>query len=228
MMKAMRKIRNLICHLGFTCVAAAHAQPTGVYELGQFVGADGIAFQGQTWAVRLHDTSCSLLFSGCDELSDLDFQGTAGQDLAWALNSILFEQVINSDPALDASPNLTYGCEAPNTPGLCVIQTPIARDTGNGAGINQGSVKLYNYGAGVFEDLGYDGLGIGTTLVPHPPGFTTGSTADLDYAVYAKWTLVSSVPEPSTAAMWALGFGLCLALAPGTASQRRRLSQRLL
>lgn len=212
MMQTMRKIRNLICYFSLTSVAAVHAQPTGVYELGKFVGADGITFQGQTWAVRLHDTSCSLLFSGCDDLSDLDFQGTAGEDLAWELNSILFEQVINSDPALDARPNLTYGCEAPNTPGLCVIQTPIAFDTGSGAGINVSSVKIYNYGAGVYEDLGYDGLGRGTTLVPHPPGWTTGSTADLDYAVYAKWTLVSSVPEPSTTAMWALGFALLLRL----------------
>lgn len=169
--------------------------PVGIYDGAILVGAKGIKYGGSSYDVAFHDTSCELLFAGCDQLSDLDFQWEEGRVLATALNTILFSQVLEMNPVVDANPNNIFGCSSRE---LCQIVTPVYTNT-NGP-TNGTSVIIYNYGPERFDQSpAYEGIGFGSTPYIGPfPGSVATNYGDVSYAVYAKWTLVSSVSEPES------------------------------
>jgi len=167
------------------------------------LGADNVEVNGQTYNVRFLDSSCQVVFNGCDDPSDFDFTDPTD---AIAAGLVLASQVLvdipNAEP-FDTLPFLTAGCGNQFTdPPFCGIFIPVA-----------------------FENFDPSTGNVVSLLTINPAGpdnqiltFTArGAADDLgldDHAVYAQFT---PVPEPTS--MFLLGSGV---LGLGAKLRRRR------
>ncbi len=88
---------------------------------GNLLGADDVDVNGTLYDVRFEDSSCALLFSGCDNA--LDFTFTTEME-ATAASQALIDQVFldSSLGNFDSDATLTVGC----TTTLCGVEIPYA------------------------------------------------------------------------------------------------------
>ncbi|MEM8843974.1 MAG: hypothetical protein AAGB35_02930 [Pseudomonadota bacterium] len=137
--------------------------------------------------VRFGDNSCANLYSGCDEVSDFEFQFLA---LAQNAAASLIQQVFLDGPLgdFDSDPTLTNGCEA-NPFNRCDIWIPYA--------LNDSGVILMEY----FNFSDSSGLTDGASSEgPEDINFDTSTDPQITYAIFT--------PVPVPAAVWLMGSAL--------------------
>jgi len=158
----------------------ALALPTLQVENGILMGATGVNVGGTLYDVQFVDGTCAALFSGCDDVTDVAFQGPLG---AIAAANALLNQVFNAGPH-DEQPALTNGCSGQLDRAGCHILTP-----GD------------NYGFGILPLASINMGGDNSDFISwHAPlGWPFTDTTDTEYYTWAQWTPAQSVPEPSTA-----------------------------
>jgi len=100
--------------LATALLSAANSHAGLIVDSGKLIGATGIEVVGfGTFDVSFEDGSCADLFSGCDQLSDFEFNSF---DQVRAAGQALLDQVfIDSELGqFDSNPTLTNGCEDDN------------------------------------------------------------------------------------------------------------------
>jgi hypothetical protein len=171
----------------FTALAAIWASPaaaaTQVFVGGELAGATGVTVGGTTYDVEFVEGTCAGLFGACDNASvNFAFQNLTD---ATAAGDALFAQVITG--AVDTDPSLTLGCSSAT---LCGMLIPYAVQAGifSAYSANNGSAANTN----------------GGTVTGAASTFNTASQSAF---VWARFTPVTAVPEPSSWALMLLGFG---------------------
>jgi hypothetical protein len=172
---------SLAAWLPTTAASAATLDISG----GQLLGASDVLVDGDLYDVSFVDGTCIALFNGCDEASDFTFTDSPSAFLAaQALQDQVFVDSVSGD--FDGKPHLTAGCTYSTR---CSVYTP--HTTGAPSTI---VVEARNYSA--FYDF---------NEIYAPVNILRTHDTTLDSAnVYARWTPVV-VPEPSTAALMAVG-----------------------
>jgi PEP-CTERM motif-containing protein len=182
-------------------LAAAGASPaaaaTQVFVGGELAGANGVTVGGATYNVEFVEGTCAGVFGGCDNASvDFTFQNLTD---ATAAGDALFAQVITG--TVDTDPSLTLGCSSST---LCGMLIPYA--------LGGAPVMFSAYAANNGAVANFNGGTVGGT----PASFDTTIQSAF---VWARFTPVTAVPEPSSWAMILLGFG-----GLGLAMRRRRVA----
>lgn len=177
---------SLISVLSASSASSAVLQVNG----GELTGALGVDVSGMLYDVTFQDGSCQSVFSGCDQLPDLNFT-TVGA--ANAAAQALLDQVFLDGPAgqFDSDPALTIGCESV---GACLAIIPFDTRVIGATSYFTGRVAV-NYAVGGPADT-VDGP------LFEPIGKDYGSFP----LVFAVFTPSAAVPEPGTIAL--LGSGL--------------------
>ena len=176
----------------------AFALPTLQVENGILMGATGVDVGGTLYDVRFGDGTCVALFSGCNDLTDVPFQGPLG---AIAAANTLLNQVFNAGP-YDENPALTNGCSGLLDNAGCSVMTPAVSDVSSVV-----SPTAVNMGADNSDFVTGYGQALGT------------DSTNLHWATWAQWTPAQTVPEPSTALLLTSGL---LGLAGYQWRQRRQ------
>lgn len=173
------KLITLLLLIGSLSLASSAQAATLNVQGGQLVGASGVDVSGTIYNVEFIDDSCVNIFSGCDEVSDLDFQTAASADAA---AQALLDQVFLGN--FDSDPTLTIGC---NLSTQCNAAIPYA--AGNGS--------VFTRRAGNF---------VNTDIVGNNGGITNNfDLSQSSSSVYAKFTVA---PVPVPAAVWFMGSAL--------------------
>ena len=182
-------------------LAAAGASPaaaaTQVVVGVELAGANGVTVGGATYNVEFVEGTCAGTFGGCDNAgADFTFQNLAD---ATAAGDALFAQVITG--TVDTDPSQTLGCSSAT---LCGMLIPYAL---GGAPVMFAAYAANNGAATNFN---------GGTVSGAPASFDTAIQSAF---VWARFSPVTAVPEPSSWAMMLLGFG-----GMGLAMRRRRVT----
>ncbi len=157
---------------------------------GRLAGASGVDVGGTFYDVEFLDSSCSFLFSGCNEASDLMF--TNAFDALEASRALLDQVLldVSFSQQFDSDVGLTSGCiRPPGYFGGCDVWTPYWNGGGFGVGMarnraNESSDRVYDFAA----------------------QFGPNTTTFSDYRVFAVWSETEmDVPEPGTLVLVLLG-----------------------
>lgn len=177
--------------LTLSAAAPAAAAPLQIVSGGKLMGATGVDVNGTLYDVQFLDGTCATVFTGCDTLSDFDFQTTAdGQAAAAALLAqVLIDTALGT---FDSDPELTNGCT--NT-GLCILAIPVAFAPFGFLGEPGITGPTANN-----ESLPPDGVGL----------LSAKLDADLSEASFAAWAkftpaAATPVPEPGSLLLFATG-----------------------
>lgn len=164
----------------------------------QLVGATGVAINGAFYDVTFVDSSCVLLFSGCDAGSDLDFQH---QTSAQAAGQAIMDQIYTPNAFYDLNPEQTTG----------VIDFSI------GAIVIPYGIPVVSGNLDVVQVLNYGGINDSSDTVMNCLSCLNENddTGNHDRRVYALFNEVGTVPLPGS---WLLFLG---GLASLTARCRR-------
>lgn len=179
------KLAILSIFLSVGTFALSHAA-TLVVAGGVLTGAKDVDVGGAFYDVEFIDDSCSNIYSGCDELSDLDFANEASATLA---AQALLSQVFIDSPLgnFDSEPELINGC-----------------DDAGGCNFN------ITYGFNLFADVrsisafnndgsNPDSTGFGETSVNYDVG-------QVEWLAYAKFTpSISVIPLPAALPLYGAG-----------------------
>lgn len=182
---------------------------------GKLIGASGVIVGTSMYEVAFIDGTCESVYSGCDEIGDFAFFEESDAFLA---SQALLDQVF-VDTALgmfDSSPNSTTGCAFNVSQTRCFALTPVGSSLPADL-VNFPNIDVIFAGNAVTEP--FDG-----TLGPFSRNralYDSATTPFVENAVWAKWTLTSTLPptpmpEPGT-------LGLLGAGALGLAWRRRRI-----
>ncbi len=158
-------------------------------ENNQLIGANNVPLDltdndrddPMWYSVRFVDDTCINVFSGCDDVSDFDFQTEA--DAEAAAQALLVHVFVDNWMLFDTTPSLTHGCAANS----CFIDFPYA--------FNEFGRVL---GKSAVNREVNDGIGGLSIPIAH-------QYADDTFAVLARWTSQHGVPEPTTLALMGLG-----------------------
>lgn len=157
---------------------------------GMLMGAGNVDVGGTLYDVEFVDGACADVFTGCDELSDLDFNDFNTANLA---AQALIDQVFidGIDGNFDSETTNIFGCGNEST---CVAYVPYA-------------IINYFQSPGVNTRFSANRAGnqidnIGNNINNSISGSPFYGERDSD--VYARFT-VTYIPEPSTFAIFALG-----------------------
>lgn len=171
---------------------------------GILTGASGVDVAGTLYDLQFIDSSCAAIWSGCDSVSDLDFQT---QTDALAAAQALLDQVVGNGNPYDMQPELISGCQGTGFAG-CTIWIPY-----NVVLMNQTDFVITTAAAidnpGLFNSLGGGG------------GLNTSDLGGLPIATFARFTPAAPVPEPTSLLLLATG-----ALGVVATEARRRRNQR--
>ncbi len=155
---------------------------------GKLTGATDILIQGEFYDVSFVDGTCENIFTGCDENIDFFWKTSTS---ALSASQALVEQVLNDGPLgnFDTSPELIFGCE---NEVLCQLSTPY-------------NIKVIDFVEVSWINNFHDSTPLSFISEPW-----NGWSKDMDFSadvlrVYAKWSNATSVPEPSTLAIFSLG-----------------------
>jgi hypothetical protein len=162
------------------------AQATLQVSGGILTGATGVNVDGSLYDVSFVDGTCAAVYGTCDP-AHFDFTDLShAHDAAVAL----LNQVFIDGPAgdFDSHPEDIFGCVG--TPDVCHGVVPYANDP-----------VFYDLSKASLADNWSDPAD-GVTDIAY---MTEDSTAD-EQAVYARFTLEQSLPEPSTWLSMLLGF----------------------
>jgi hypothetical protein len=168
--------------MGFASAQAAVLQLSGT----ELIGAQDVNVGGTLYDVAFIDGSCISVFSGCDSTDDFRFDITE----AAAASQALLDQVFIDGPLgnFDADPALTFGCDDALR---CRALIP--------------------YGFDVAFPLSVLSYFAANSLVPQQDSVDSAPfpmAIDLStdrVRVWARFTPVAAVPEPTTLALLVLG-----------------------
>ena len=172
----------------FLLLLACNQVQAAVYSLsgGQLVGATDVIVDGSFYNVDFFDGTCASLFDDCDSASDF----TADESFANLASIALIEQIFSADDTYDFEPENTGGCGHSQ---LCFMVTPYGLNASNGEILSWYALNWHESQ----DSLDSAGEIFSSPLLPD---------SDSINVVYAKWTLVSSVPIP--APVWLFGTAL--------------------
>ena len=180
----MNRFNAAVTALAAICASPAVAA-TQVFVSGELAGANGVTVGGATYNVEFVEGTCAAVFGACDNAGvDFAFQNLAD---ATAAGDALFAQVITG--SVDTDPSLTLGCSSAALCGMLIPYALVgAPVTFNAYSANNGAVANFN----------------GGTVSGAPASFDTTIQSAF---VWARFTPVTAVPEPSSWALMLLGFG---------------------
>ena len=182
--------------------APAQAGPILLISEGKLIGANDVDVRGTLYDVRFVDGTCVEVFSGCDSVSDFDFNNfMLARDAARALmDQVLLDSSLGD---FDSLPYLTAGCSSSSN---CFLQIP------NGFW----SVTRLQTGVAVNYAGSGDFGGTGSVDLPE-------DTSSISNEVWVRFGLpgafdeVVEVPEPATLGLFGAGL-----LGLAAAGRRRR------
>lgn len=190
--RLVTKMKNkfLILISVFLLIGPLTANADPIVVDGELVGATNVNVDGTLYDVFFDDGPCVVLFSGCDETSDFEFQTLAAALLA--AEALLNQVFLDGAFLFDSVPSLTSGCEIDD----CAIETPYDFTGSIVTAVTRNRIL----------DVGppsmIDGFG---------PSALTGPANDLNPGfVWAVWSQSDddppvSVPEPGTLALLTIG-----------------------
>jgi hypothetical protein len=202
----MSKLFTWICFVLGLTVAQAHGAVLQIDPVtGILTGASGVSIEGASYEVSFRDGTCASVFSGCDSVSDFEFQSASSSLVA--SQALLDQGFIDVFPpstydpafAFDGRPGLTRGCLL-GAYRECQALTPYG--FANGTSILVG----ISDNRGTFFDPQNDLASNGSHLLFDGGGSPADSSND-GQQVFAVWSLspVVSVPEPGSLALLGLG-----------------------
>ena len=176
----LRNIFTMFILLG----AASNVCATLIIESNLLIGATNVDVDGTFYNVEFVDRSCVSLLNGCDNSNDFQFNTLGSANSASQALLALFEDA----PFYDNDPTKTWGCVLAFRG--CFLWTFYGFEVN---AVALASVAI-NYAGNATNIVGVGGN----------TGAADDFTGVLDYTV-ARWTPATSVPEPSTIAIFALG-----------------------
>lgn len=168
-------------------VTPAFAAALQVDESGKLTGAKDVSVNGNLYDVEFAaGTFQSVFGSQQNYVMDLEFGRAA--------TNALFEQVfIDGEFGMfDSDPNLTSGCEGISTSNYCGVMTPYA------LGLRRGVFSVWTIFTNNHDEDVNDNFAFLTWIDYNSSMSYTDQT-------WARWSVASSVPEPSNYAMMMLG-----------------------
>ncbi len=160
----------------------------------QLIGANNVEVNGTFYNVTFQDGSCASVFSGCDNAGDdFDFTDSGGaQDASTALVLQVFNPSI-----FGSEPIRISGCDIAEN---CRVATPHALTLS----INNDllfNAKIANIFSGSSNTVGSLNSFPSSNFILSQGGFDPDAT----FARFTAVTVESSIPEPRTLALFAIG-----------------------
>ena len=175
---------------GMFSASVANAATQIIDTNGKLIGATDVNVNGTFYDVSFVDGSCVSAFDGCDEQSDFDFSSISQAESAAQalLDQVLIDGTLG---AFDSDPTKTFGCSYSDD---CVILVPWSADDDLVF-----SRFALNYSSAISSTYG---------VADHTGGEASNKSTSLSTdAVFARFALVSDVPEPSTWLLMLIGSG---------------------
>ena len=182
-------------------VSSSNVVAAPIFTGGQLIGATDVNVGGTLYDVEFLDGTCVDLFSGCDAVTDFNFQTVA--DAASASQALLDQVFLDGAELFDSVPSLTNGCSENEF--FCEISTPHGF---------RGALVTTRVALNADEDIFPDGV------FTRSPGIGA-DTANNAVLTWARWSVAaaSPVPEPGSLALVAIALGGLMVASP---SARRR------
>jgi len=175
----------------FTLSCATQAAPIYNVNNGQLAGISNLEVGGSLYNVIIGDGSYTGIFGTTSDFADSASAENAANAIVTALRSAsALPAGINSDIAL------VNGCNGSG--GECDIFIPFGVQYASPSFPGQNEVALWDS----YLRLGHVGVGWETQTANIP---TNLSTSNFGNATYAKFNLVTSIPEPSSLVLFATG-----------------------
>ncbi len=175
----------------FTLSFATQSAPIYNVSSGQLVGISNLEVGGSLYNVVIGDGSYTGIFGTTSDFADSTSAENAANAIVAALRSAsALPAGINSDPAL------VNGCNGSG--GECDIFIPFGVPYSRFDGISIDLWDSYLY-------LGHVGVGWETQTTAILTDLSTSSGSFSGYFTYAKFNLVTPIPEPSSIILFATG-----------------------